>query len=156
MPFPSISVFVSPTKSVRALFVGALTLAFLTQFASAQQTLGSINGTVTDASGAVVQGASVKAHAAATNLEVTAQSKSDGSFSITDLPIGTFEVTFAKEGFQTAAYPQISAEDFVESIPFTETRFYVMVVLANRDQYRRLYGLDKPSTVVPLAQGPRP
>jgi soluble lytic murein transglycosylase-like protein len=50
----------------------------------------------------------------------------------------------------------MSAEDFVESIPFTETRFYVMVVLANRDQYRRLYGLDKPPTVVPLAEGPRP
>jgi soluble lytic murein transglycosylase len=56
----------------------------------------------------------------------------------------------------TAGRPQISAEDFVESIPFTETRFYVMVVLANRDQYRRLYGLDKPTTVVPLAQGARP
>ena len=110
MPFPSIGVFVSPTKSVRALFVGALTLAFLTQFASAQQTLGSINGTVTDASGAVVQGASVKAHAVATNLEVTAQSNSDGSFSITDLPIGTYEVTFSKEGFQTAAYPQIMVQ----------------------------------------------
>jgi hypothetical protein len=110
VPFPSIGVFVSPTKSVRALFVGALTLAFLTQFASAQQTLGSINGTVTDASGAVVQGASVKAHAVATNLEVTAQSNSDGSFSITDLPIGTYEVTFSKEGFQTAAYPQIMVQ----------------------------------------------
>ncbi len=56
----------------------------------------------------------------------------------------------------TAGRPQMSAEDFVESIPFTETRFYVMVVLANRDQYRRLYGLDKPPTVVPLAEGPRP
>ena len=56
----------------------------------------------------------------------------------------------------TAGRPQMSAEDFVESIPFTETRFYVMVVLANRDQYRRLYGLDKPPTVVPLAEGARP
>ena len=88
----------------------ALALAFMTQFAPAQQTLGSINGTVTDASGAVVQGATIKAHAAATNLEVTAQTRSDGSFSIADLPIGTYTVTFSKDGFQTAVYPQISVQ----------------------------------------------
>jgi hypothetical protein len=75
--------------------------------AAAQQTLGSINGTVTDASGAVVQGATVKARAVATNLSVDAKTKSDGSFSIADLPIGIYEVTFVKEGFETALYPQI-------------------------------------------------
>lgn len=107
---PRMYVFVSASHSLRALVLGILILTFLTQFASAQQTLGSINGTVTDASGAVVQGATVKAHSIATNLEVTAQSKSDGSFSITDLPIGTYEVTFIKHGFQTAAYPRIMVQ----------------------------------------------
>ena len=53
------------------------------------------------------QKAAVKVRAPATNLEVTAESKSDGSFSIADLPIGTYEVTFTKDGFQTAVYPQI-------------------------------------------------
>src|SRR5207302_2253922 len=57
--------------------------------ARAQQTLGSLNGTVTDSSGAVVQGAHIQARALATNLEVSADTKSDGSFSIADLPIGT-------------------------------------------------------------------
>ena len=85
----------------------ALCLVCASPFATAQQTLGAINGTVTDASGAVVTGASVKAHAVATNLTVTAQSKGDGSFSIADLPIGTYEVTFTKDGFQSAVYPQI-------------------------------------------------
>jgi Carboxypeptidase regulatory-like domain len=107
MPLRSIGVLVCSFKSLRAIFISVLTLSLLTQFAFSQQTLGSINGTVTDASGAVVPGATVKARAVATNLEVTAESKSDGSFSITDLPIGTYEVTFSKEGFQTAAYPQI-------------------------------------------------
>ncbi len=107
MPFPSIGVSVSPSKSFGVLFVGALTLALLTQFASAQQTLGSMNGTVSDASGAVVTGATVKIRAVATNLEVNAQTKGDGSFSITDIPIGTYEVKFTKEGFETAVYPQI-------------------------------------------------
>ena len=35
------------------------------------------------------------------------------------------------------------AEEFIETIPFTETRFYVMIVLASREQYRRLYGLAR-------------
>jgi hypothetical protein len=95
------------TFSSCALFLAVLILSGLSQFALAQQTLGSMNGTVTDSSGAVVQGVSVKVRSAATNLEVTATSKADGSFSVVDLPIGTYEVTFKKEAFRTAVYPQI-------------------------------------------------
>jgi hypothetical protein len=88
---------------------GLLLLLLLLSAASAvsQQTLGSVNGTVTDSSGAVVPKVAVKVRAPATNLEVTAESKSDGSFSIADLPIGTYEVTFTKDGFQKAIYPEI-------------------------------------------------
>jgi hypothetical protein len=73
----------------------------------AQQTLGSIDGTVTDSSGAVVQGAAISIRNTATNLVVTAQTKDDGSFSVIDLPIGTYEVTFSKDGFQKQVYSQI-------------------------------------------------
>ena len=89
---------------------GLITLVCLFLCASlavGQQTLGSIDGTVTDTSGAVMQQASVKVRALATNLEVNGQTKADGSFSISDLPIGTYEVTFKKDGFETAVYPQI-------------------------------------------------
>jgi hypothetical protein len=89
------------------IVIAALVCCCLTTLAIGQQTLGSINGTVTDASGAVVQGATVKARAVATNLEVTAQTKNDGSFAIADLPIGTYEVKFSRDGFETAVYPQI-------------------------------------------------
>jgi Carboxypeptidase regulatory-like domain/TonB dependent receptor len=107
VPLPSIGLFGSLFKSLRAVLIRIFTFALIIQLASAQQTLGSINGTVSDASGAVVQGASVKIRAVATNLEVSAQTKADGSFTITDIPIGTYEVTFVKEGFETADYPQI-------------------------------------------------
>ena len=107
MRVPNLGVFVSPSKSLRVLVVAVSALVFLTQFASAQQTLGAINGTVTDSTGAVVAGTTVKARSLATNLEVTAESKNDGSFNIADLPIGTYEVKFTKDGFETAAYPQI-------------------------------------------------
>lgn len=75
--------------------------------ANAQQTLGAINGTVTDASGAVIQGVGIQIHNVGTNLVVNAQTKGDGSFSVVDLPIGTYEVTFSKEGFQKQVYSQI-------------------------------------------------
>jgi hypothetical protein len=91
--------------SVFVLF--AITLALLTPFSVAQQTLGSMNGTVTDSSGAVVPKAEVRIRNVATNFLLTADTKADGSFSAVDLPIGSYEVTFSKTGFQTAVFPQI-------------------------------------------------
>ncbi len=38
-----------------------------------------------------------------------------------------------------ARYPDLTTEEFVETIPFTQTRLYVRKVLANRQLYRRLY-----------------
>jgi soluble lytic murein transglycosylase len=45
-----------------------------------------------------------------------------------------------------SARPDMSAEDFVESIPFVETRAYVMNILEHQDQYRRLYALSAGSS----------
>jgi Carboxypeptidase regulatory-like domain/TonB dependent receptor-like, beta-barrel len=88
-------------------FVALVLLVVCGQSALAQQTLGSINGTVTDISAAVITGSKVKARATATNLEVSATSASDGSFSIADLPIGEYEVTFTKDGFEKSVHPHI-------------------------------------------------
>lgn len=44
-----------------------------------------------------------------------------------------------------AQNPQIRPDEFTESIPFTETRNYVMIILGARDQYRKLYGLEPPA-----------
>ena len=49
----------------------------------------------------------------------------------------------------TANQPDISAEDFIESIPFSETRHYVATVLANQAHYRRLYTF---ATATPMAR----
>jgi soluble lytic murein transglycosylase len=54
----------------------------------------------------------------------------------------------------TLLRPGQSAEEFVESIPFTETRAYVMLILAAREHYRRLYGLVPVSP--PPVEGRRP
>ena len=106
MRLPGIGVNASPSKSLGALFVVVLGLGFLTQFASAQQTLGAITGTVTDPSGAVVSDATVKAVNIATNLEVVAHTN-NGSFVIPDLPAGTYRVTVTKDGFKTETHTRI-------------------------------------------------
>src|SRR5260370_31682425 len=95
-------------KEIFRLFAISLGLfCLLGDPADAQQTLGSINGTVADVSGGVISGASVKARNIGTNLEQTATSKNDGSFYIADLPIGTYEVSFSKGGFKTEVHSQI-------------------------------------------------
>ena len=91
----------------RLTFVVFLCLLMTYSTCSAQQTLGAINGTVTDATGAVVQDAKVTARNVNTNLEISKNSKNDGSFEFVDLPLGTYSVTFEKDGFKAEVHSQI-------------------------------------------------
>src|SRR5438093_4131131 len=68
----------------------------------AQTFRGTILGTVTDASGAVVSGAQVTVRNINTGLERSTQTSADGSYSAPELPIGTYSVTVSQSGFQTA------------------------------------------------------
>src|SRR5580658_9227091 len=87
--------------------IAALLYCCLTPFAFGQQTLGAITGTVTDPAGAVVSEATVKAVNIATNLQVAARTKTNGSFVIPDLPVGTYRVTVTKDGFKTETHTRI-------------------------------------------------
>jgi soluble lytic murein transglycosylase len=55
----------------------------------------------------------------------------------------------------TAERGERSAEEFIETIPFTETRQYVMIILAAREHYRRIYGLGR-TQPGPVSEGARP
>ncbi len=68
---------------------------------SAQTFRGTILGTVTDPSGAVIAGAKVTVKNTGTGLERTTQTSADGSYSLPELPIGTYTVTVVQQGFQT-------------------------------------------------------
>lgn len=72
-----------------------------------QQTLGSINGTVTDASNAIIANVQVQVKNLGTGLTVNAKTQNDGSFNIVDLPIGTYSVTISKDGFKTEVHSNI-------------------------------------------------
>lgn len=67
----------------------------------AQVTTGSIEGFVTDSSGAVVPGTPVVAKNPDTNYSRTVVSQADGSYRFLLLPVGRYTVSFSKEGFQT-------------------------------------------------------
>ena len=73
----------------------------------AQQIFGTITGTVKDATGAAVPDVTVTARNIATNLTVTAHTQSNGSYSISNLPAGTYELTFTKEGFDTERHTEV-------------------------------------------------
>src|SRR5580704_9517421 len=75
-------------------------LALFTQPATAQVLFGSLVGNVTDASGAGVPGAVVKITEAQTNETRTAQTNESGTYTITTVPAGRYQVEISKEGFR--------------------------------------------------------
>jgi hypothetical protein len=75
---------------------------------------GTILGSVTDSSGAVVAGATVKLRNLATGLERTTTTSADGSYSVPELPIGTYSVTVTQTGFQTFVTTGVAVDIAIE------------------------------------------
>ena len=68
---------------------------------------GSIAGTVSDSSGAVVQGAEVTVRNTATSESHKATSDASGTYALTNLPVGPYEINVKKEGFKLFHVPSI-------------------------------------------------
>ena len=94
-------------RFVRSAVIAALISFLFSSIGSAQQTLGSINGTVTDSSGAALGKVAVKVKNAATNLEVNIETKDDGSYLVGALPIGKYSVAFSHDGFNQLVNSEI-------------------------------------------------
>jgi len=77
---------------------------------SAQTFRGTILGTATDASGAVVAGAKVTVKNLGTGLERTTETSADGSYALPELPIGTYTVTVVLTGFQTFEAKRVTVD----------------------------------------------
>ncbi|MCS6953176.1 MAG: carboxypeptidase regulatory-like domain-containing protein [Bryobacterales bacterium] len=93
-------------------------LACLT--APAQNTTGTITGTVRDPSGALVAGARVTVRNEATGLTRTTESSDEGLYRVSLLPPGTYAVTVEKEGFKTQTQTGVRIEILqVRSVDFT-------------------------------------
>jgi hypothetical protein len=79
--------------------------------ASAQQTLGSVNGTVVDSSGASIPAAKVTVTDPDIGVTRTVTSQPDGFFQIFNLPIGTYKVSVTHEGFDTTDLAGIAVQE---------------------------------------------
>ena len=75
-------------------------LALFSAYLPAQSTTGTIVGTVTDQSGALVPGVDVTVTDMGTNIVTKATSDSHGDFVVTPLAIGNYSIAFEAKGFK--------------------------------------------------------
>ena len=92
----------------KLLIFAAVYLLLCASIASAQvSTTGTLLGTVTDATGAVVSGARIFVKDQATGAVIETQSGPDGTFTAASLRPGLYIVTVALEGFKTAEFRSV-------------------------------------------------
>jgi len=87
------------SRSIAFLFV-LFALLFAID-ANAQTFRGSIQGTITDGTGATVPGAQVKVFSPGTGLSRTVSTNDQGGYQATELPLGTYNITVEKQGFRS-------------------------------------------------------
>ena len=97
------SLFVHLFRST--FFAFAILMLALPMQAQIQE--GQITGLVTDASGAVIRGANVKAVALATNQEYAAITGSNGEFVMGSVPFGFYKVSVSAKGFSTTVFARV-------------------------------------------------
>ena len=87
-----------------------LALAFVVVCAtamSAQTTLGRLGGAVLDSSGAVLPGATITLTNENTNQVQTGVSGENGTYGFAQVPVGTYKVEIALQGFKTVNYSNV-------------------------------------------------
>ncbi len=78
-----------------------LCLLLSTSAIFAQGALGTITGTISDPTGAVVGNAAIEIRNTATGAVFKTVSTATGNYTITQLPVGTYELTATVTGFKT-------------------------------------------------------
>ncbi len=90
-----------------ALAMTACVLFFSAQSLNAQVDTGTITGTITDSSSAVVGGAKVTLINESTGAALSTTVDSGGSYTFTPVRIGTYSITVSYQGFQTTTQKNI-------------------------------------------------
>src|ERR671922_1975000 len=92
-------------RSPRALLCVSILIALIALIsaapASAQTSMGTVEGTVTDSSGSVVPGATVTLANVATNVEAVRQTNQSGYYVFVSVRPGTYRLTIELQGLRT-------------------------------------------------------
>jgi carboxypeptidase family protein len=110
------------TLKFTSLLLAAVITSFATLFAVAQSTA-TVQGTVTDQSGAVVSKAKVVVRNQATGIERAAQTDTDGNYQVAALPVGVYRIEVQADGFG----PQVASGVIVEVSRIVVQNFQVKV-----------------------------
>jgi hypothetical protein len=86
--------------SILSTAIFALAMLIAAPFVGAQSTGGRIRGTVMDPSGSAVPGATVQLTNEATHAKREVQSGANGDYIFIEVPIGSYEIGVASEGFK--------------------------------------------------------
>ena len=99
-------------KAVYLLIFSVLFVPFLVSPSSsfAQQTLGGITGEVVDASGGVIPNATVTVVEEQTSLTRSTKTNATGEYSLVNLPIGSYTITYTADGYQVQKTPHINVQ----------------------------------------------
>src|SRR5579884_3518005 len=90
-------------RGPRRIFVCCALALLCTAVAFSQTVNGTIVGTVTDASGAVIAGAKITVTEVNTKIDHNTVTNSSGDYSFPDLPPGTYDVKAEMAGFKREA-----------------------------------------------------
>ena len=103
----------------RPLLALSLPVALMSGFSASAQTFhGTVSGRVTDATGAVVVGATLQLRNPATDTVLSDSSNKAGEFNFTELPVGEYTLTITAPGFQSQKIDAINvAVTKIETFP---------------------------------------
>jgi hypothetical protein len=101
------SIVSSPISRLLAL---AAAVALCSGGVTAQQTLGGITGEVTDSSGGVIPNAAVTVVDENTSLTRTVKTNGSGEYSLVNLPIGNYTLTYKADGFDVQKTQHITVQ----------------------------------------------
>jgi len=108
------------TNFFRTLVAFVVAVLICGKLGRAQTVTGTVTGTITDSSGAVIPGAKVVIHNLSTGVESTATSDSAGLYRIAYLPVGRYTEAINAPGFGEKTIPSFQIEA-LQTITFNVT-----------------------------------
>jgi len=97
------------SRSIISILGGAVFLIALTSTAFAQTGTSSVRGTVRDAQGAIVAGATITLQSETKNFRRTQVSNQNGNYAFTAVPPDTYKIEVEATGFKKTSMPGVQA-----------------------------------------------